>query len=90
MATTAIVPIHAGSRNVAKALKDVTDYMADPVKTDYGAFVSSYKCAPETADKEFYLAKEKYLFHTNRKQGAKDVIAYHARQSFLPGEVTPE
>jgi hypothetical protein len=64
--------------------------MADPLKTNYGEFVSSYKCAPETADKEFNLAKQKYLSLTNRSQGKKEVIAYHARQSFLPGEITPE
>ncbi len=91
MATTAIVPIHTGKgRGVAKALKDVTDYMADPSKTNFGEFVSSYMCTPETADAEFCLAKDEYHFRTGRSQGVKDVIAYHARQSFLPGEISPE
>ncbi|GHV39761.1 hypothetical protein FACS189490_03860 [Clostridia bacterium] len=90
MATTAIFPLHIGKgRSVAKALKGVIDYLEDPYKTDFGEFVSSYECSPETADLEFGLAKEQYLKLTGRSQGKGDVIAYHARMSFAPGEVTP-
>jgi hypothetical protein len=89
MATTHIVPIHAGNRSVAKALRDVTDYMENPQKTEGGELVSSFECAPETADSEFALAKSRYLAFTGRDQGRKNVVAYHARQSFKPGEITP-
>jgi hypothetical protein len=82
--------IHAGkNRGVAKALRDVTDYMRNPLKTDGGELVSAFGCAPETADAEFLLAKSRYAALTGRSQ-RRDVLAYHARQSFLPGEVTPE
>jgi hypothetical protein len=58
MATTAIFPIHTGrGRSVARALKEVTDYMENPLKTDGGELISSYECNPETADLEFNLAK---------------------------------
>ena len=31
-----------------------------------------------------------YIAATGRVRGADDVIAYHVRQSFKPGEITPE
>ena len=64
--------------------------MGDDFKTGYGKYISSFECTPETADMEFLLSKQRYHSLTNRSQGKKDVIAYHARQSFAPGEVTPE
>jgi hypothetical protein len=91
MATTRIIPLHVGTgRSVAKALKDSVDYMENPLKTDNGEWISSYECDAQTADAEFLLAKQKYAALTGRSQGKKDVIAYHVRQSFKPGEVTPE
>lgn len=41
-------------------------------------------------DAEFTLAKRQYIHQTGRVRGAVDVIAYHFRQAFKPGEVTPE
>jgi len=91
MATTRIIPIHVGrGRSVAKALKETADYVENPLKTEGGELVSSFECAPETADSEFALAKSRYYALTGRSQGKKDVIAYHARQSFMPGEITAE
>jgi hypothetical protein len=91
MATTRIMTIHAGKgRSVAKALKDVTDYMENPLKTEDGELISSFECDARTADAEFLLSKTQYLSLTGRLQGKKDVIAYHIRQSFPPGEVTAE
>ena len=43
-----------------------------------------------TADAEFLLAKRQYIAATGRVRGKDDVIAYHVRQSFMPGEITPE
>jgi hypothetical protein len=91
VATTRIIPIHTGKgRTIAKALKDVTDYMENPLKTEAGEFISSYECDARTADAEFLLAKSQYLSLTGRSQGKKDVIAYQIRQSFPPGEITAE
>jgi hypothetical protein len=36
------------------------------------------------------LAKREYEFITGRNQGKRDVILYHIRQSFKPGEITPK
>ena len=36
------------------------------------------------------LDKQTYAARTGRVRGADDVIAYHLRQSFVPGEITPE
>ena len=79
MATTRILPIHAGAgRSVAKALRDVAGYMGDPLKTGDGELVSTFECAPETPEAEFLLAKQHYLALTGRSQGRRDVIAYQA------------
>lgn len=51
--------------------------------------ISAYACDAKTADSEFLLSKRQYRQLTGREQ-ASDVIAYQIRQSFKPGEVTPE
>ena len=48
-----------------------------------------YECDPKTADAEFLFAKRQYQTITGREQ-RHDVIAYQVRQSFKPGEITPE
>jgi len=75
---------------VARALKDSIDYMENPLKTDNGEWVSSYECDARTADNEFLLSKHRYAALTGREQDRGGVIAYHVRQSFAPGEITPE
>jgi len=91
MATTRLMALHTGTgRSVAKALTDSVDYMENPLKTDNGEWISSYECDARTADAEFLLSKQKYTALTGRDQGSRDVIAYHVRQSFKPGEITPE
>ena len=42
------------------------------------------------ADAQFLLDKQTYAACTGRVRGKDDVIAYHLRQSFVPGEITPE
>ena len=44
---------------------------------------------PEFVDLEFAQAKKEYL-HKTWRQPKGDVIAYQIRQSFKPGEITPE
>ena len=83
--------MHTGrGRNIARALKDSIDYMENPLKTDGGEWVSSYECDARTVDNEFMLAKQRYASLTGREQERGGVIAYHIRQSFKPGEMTPE
>jgi len=85
------MPLHIGSgRSLARALKDTIDYFENPLKTDNGEWITSYECDAHTVEEEFLISKQKYLSITGRNQGKRDVIAYHIRQSFKPGEVTPE
>ena len=91
MATTRIMPLHAGKgRTVGKAISDIIDYVKNPEKTDYGRLITSYQCDSRVADAQFLLDKQTYASRTGRVRGADDVIAYHLRQSFVPGEITPE
>jgi hypothetical protein len=52
--------------------------------------ITSYQCDSRVADEQFMLAKHEYELVTGRSLGKNDVLAYHIRQSFKPGEVTPE
>ena len=90
MAATRLIALHAGKgRSVARSLNDRTDYAKNPEKTAKGELVTSYGCDPYTVDEEFMLQKREYYQKTGRSQ-QNDVIAYQIRQSFKPGEVTPE
>lgn len=85
------MPLHAGkNRSASNAISATIDYVTNPNKTDNGRLIYSYECDAFTADEEFMLAKQQYIYQTGRVRGKDDVIAYHLRQSFLPGEVTPE
>ena len=91
MATTRIIPLHAGKgRTVGKAISDIIDYVKNPEKTDHGRLITSYQCDSRVADAQFLLDKQTYAARTGRVRGADDVIAYHLRQSFVPGEITQE
>ena len=85
------MPLHIGKgRDVSTAIADVIDYVENPQKTDHGKYIYGYECDSRIADAEFLLSKRQYLNLTGRQRGADDVIAYHLRQSFRPGEITPE
>ena len=91
MATTRIMPLHVGKgRTESRAISEIIDYVANPQKTDHGRLITGYECDSRVADAEFMLAKRQYIAATGRVRGADDVIAYHVRQSFCPGEITPE
>ena len=91
MATTRLMPLHSGKgRTVAEALGRVTDYVENPEKTNGGDLVTAYQCNPSIADQEFLFSKRQYAAITGRERKDNDVIAYHLRQSFKPGEITPE
>ena len=90
MAASRLIPLHINKgKTIAQCLADRTDYSQNVEKTKNGEFISSYECDPETADQEFLLSKRQYLQMTGRTQ-EHDVIAYQIRQSFKPGEITPE
>ena len=90
MAATRLIALHINKgKTVAQCLADRTDYSQNAAKTDDGKYISSYECDPKTADEEFLLTKRQYQHITGRQQ-KNDVIAYQIRQSFKPGEITPE
>lgn len=90
MAATRLIPLHVNKgKTVAQCLADRTDYSQNAAKTEDGKYISSYECDPKTADEEFLLSKRQYEQTTGRRQ-ENDIIAYQIRQSFKPGEITPE
>lgn len=89
MAVTRIIPIRGSKgQSVIKALTERTDYVKNPDKTENGALVYAHGCTPQLVAAEFALSKRQYALRTGRKEPG--VIAYHIRQSFKPGEITPE
>lgn len=90
MAATRLIALHANKgRTVAQSLGDRTDYAKNPEKTEKGELVTAYGCDQMTVDEEFLLQKRLYFQQTGKTQKS-DVIAYQIRQSFKPGEITPE
>ena len=91
MATTNLIPVHKGKDGLmSKAIRRIIGYVENPGKTENGSLVTAYACDPQTADAEFMMAKREYIQRTGRIRGKDDVIAYHLRQAFAPGEITPE
>lgn len=85
------MPLHIGKgHSVCTAISAILDYVEHPDKTDNGKLITSWQCDSRTADSEFLLSKKQYATKTGRSRGKDDVIAYHLRQSFRPGEITPE
>ena len=90
MAATRLIALHARKgQSVSSSLNDRTDYAKNPEKTEKGELVTAYCCDPMTVDEEFMLQKRLYAQKTGRARNS-DVIAYQIRQSFKPGEITPE
>ncbi len=92
MATTRLIIHHISKgETIAQSLADRFDYGQNPDKTQQGELISSYQCDAETADAEFLLSKAKYKAITGREQKKDaDILCYQIRQSFIPGEITPE
>ncbi len=89
MAVTRLISIRGSkAQSVIKSLTERTDYVKNPEKTENGSLVYAYGCTPQLVAAEFMLSKRLYVQRTGRK--APGVIAYHIRQSFKPGEITPE
>lgn len=66
-----------------QGLRDVMNYATQDYKTEEQRYVSGVNCIPEIARDEMLLVKRQF-----GKEGG--IIAFHAYQSFAPGEVTPE
>ena len=59
------------------------DYAIQPTKTEQQRFVSGFNCLPEIARQQMLITKQQFGKLDGR-------TAYHAYQSFKPGEATPE
>jgi hypothetical protein len=66
-----------------QGLRDVMDYTTQDYKTEKQYYVSGVNCFPETARQQMMITKKRWA-----KEGG--IVAFHAYQSFAPGEVTPE
>ena len=101
MATTAIWPINGNISKVIRyvsnsdktdatsisnhdiqSLKDVMDYAVNPSKTEQQFLVSGVNCDPSIARQQMIITKQRY----DKLDGR---TAYHAYQSFKPGETNP-
>jgi hypothetical protein len=97
MATTFIegIAVRPGRTPLITA-KDSIDYITNPEKTRNGELVSSFRCSPDTAHFEIMMEQHEYEQQTGRKviqdyKGEKQsYMLMTMRQSFAPGEVTPE
>lgn len=71
------------SQKQIQALHDVMDYASDDYKTERSLYVSGVNTTPDTAKKKMHQTKLRY--------GKTDgIVAFHAIQSFKPGETTPD
>lgn len=66
-----------------QALEDVIAYAADEDKTEKLFYTTGINCSVECARDQFDTAKIRFNKHDGN-------VAYHAYQSFAPGEVTPD
>ena len=90
MATTTIMSVHVNKEKTPKqCVAAQLNYIMNPEKTNGGALISSHACMPETAANEFMLYRQEYLSNTGREP-QNEVLVYHVRQAFKPGEITPE
>ena len=92
MAWTHIAPITASpGKSAANTMRDCIKYGLNPEKTDNGRLVSTHGCTADAAHKQFLFTKQYYHLIGGRKMPSdKDVLLYHLKQSFKPGEVSPE
>ncbi|MBP3280491.1 MAG: relaxase/mobilization nuclease domain-containing protein, partial [Butyrivibrio sp.] len=90
MAATKLIAIHQNKGlTLEQTLGIRCDYIKNKDKTDDGRLVTSYSCNPDLVDEEFLLSKKEYQ-QNGCVEHEGDIIAYHIRQAFKPGEITPE
>ena len=91
MATTRIMPLHTGKgRTVGKAISDIIDYVENPKRPTTAGSSPATSVTAGSPMRNFCLQRSGTSKKTGRVRGEDDVIAHHLRQSFVPGEITPE
>lgn len=71
------------SEDITSELEDVLSYVSNGDKTNQKYYVTGINCNPDTASERFQKTKIQF----NKTDG---VLAFHAIQSFKPGEVDPD
>lgn len=66
-----------------QGLYDVMNYATKSSKTEKKYYVSGINCSPDMARQKMIMTKKRY-----GKEGG--IVAFHAYQSFKPGEITPD
>ena len=75
--------MHTGKgKTIAQCLSDRTGYGMNPEKTNGGELITTYACAPHTADAEFLLAKREYMQLTGREQKSDGIYVYASENSY--------
>jgi len=74
----------------AQTVKNTVDYVKNPDKTNGGVLITGFGCDPDVATEDFLLSREEYQLKTGREQGENEILVYHVRQSFVPGEADLE
>ena len=92
LAATRLIALHKNKgMTVAACLKNRTDYIENPDKTDGQMLVSGYNCEPQTASIDFEMTAVLAHKARNLKRKRSTNLAYHLIQSFSPEDaVTPE
>ena len=89
MAATRIMTVHPIEElGAAQSIKVVMDYVMNPEKTNGGTLITGFECGIEMAAEDFMFMRDEYVFNTGRSQGANEILVYHVRQSFVPGEIS--
>ena len=71
------------TEDISDGLNEVLTYTTQGHKTNEKEYITGINCSPATAVKQ--------MIHTKKSYGKDDgVLAFHAVQSFKPGELTPE
>ena len=71
------------TEDISDGLNEVLTYTTQGYKTNEKEYITGINCSPATAVKQ--------MIHTKKSYGKDDgVLAFHAIQSFKPGELTPE
>ena len=71
------------TEEISDGLNEVLTYTTQGYKTNEKEYITGINCSPATAVKQ--------MIHTKKSYGKDDgVLAFHALQSFKPGELTPE
>ena len=91
MATTRIMTVHPITElGTAQTIKRTVDYAMNPAKTNGGLGVTGFGCDPDIVAEDFIFSRDEYQLKTGRDQGENEILVYHVRQSFAPGETDAE